>query len=118
MRRSYPAPLGHRGSQFGIVEHGVDRSGDLGGAGIREQQACIANRFGQHRCGPGHDGKPRSHRLDHRHAKALVLAETDEDVSRTVGRDKILVRHRTGEFDGTGGDPVGKDAQCVLVAGR
>ncbi len=74
------APLGHRGSQFGIVEHGGDRSGDLGGARIREQQACIANRFAAPlRFGPRREAPLPSPRSPAR--KALVLAETDEDVS-------------------------------------
>ena len=58
--------------------------------GAAERLRHRAGGVGQHR----HVGR---HRLDQRHAEALVLAQRDVDVGPPVERRQILVRHRPGE---------------------
>ena len=94
-RRRWPSST--RRAQVTIV---YDAAQQLGGdfeIFRREQDSRPAERF-RHRPGGIRDDRDvGGHRLDQRHAEALVLAERHVGVGPAIERREVLVRHRAGE---------------------
>ena len=82
----------HRRPQRLVGREGVCGLGQLGEALFAELHTRPAERVRHCRLPVGEHRHPHQHRLDERHAEALVFGHRDEDARRRVARDEFVVR--------------------------